>query len=157
MTKPSRSTSQGREARSGVSLKWVDSARAAANPAKPSRHTAASAPPATITSASPNAIMRLASPIAWAPVEHAVTTEWLGPLKPKRIDTWPLTRLIRLAGMKNGLTRLGPRCSSSIAVSAMVLSPPIPEPISTPVRSRASSSSGSQSASCTASMAAASP
>jgi hypothetical protein len=59
--------------------------------------------------------------------------------------------------MKNGLTRRGPRCSSSIAVSAMVLSPPMPEPISTPVRARASSSCGSQSASWIASLAAATP
>ena len=123
MTKPSRSSSQGREARSGVSLKRVDSARAAAKPATPIRQIAASAPPATMTSASPSAIMRLASPIACAPVEQAVTTAWLGPLNPKRIETWPLTRLIRLAGMKNGLTRRGPRCSSSTAVSAMVLEP----------------------------------
>ena len=157
MTKPSRSTSQGRDARSGVSLKWVDSARAAANPATPSRQMAASAPPAIITSASPSAIIRLASPIACAPVEQAVTTEWFGPLKPNRIDTWPLTRLIRLAGMKNGLTRRGPRCSSSTAVSAMVLRPPMPEPISTPVRSRSSSSSGVHPASSIASLAAATP
>ena len=45
------------------------------------------APPATITSASPSAISRLASPIACAPVEHAVTTEWLGPLRPCSIET----------------------------------------------------------------------
>ena len=35
ITKPSRSSSHGREARSGVSLKWVESARAAAKPATP--------------------------------------------------------------------------------------------------------------------------
>ena len=109
ITKPSRSRSHGREARSGVSLKLVDSARAEAKPAMPSRQTAASAPPATITSASSSMIIRDASPIACAPVEHAVTTAWLGPLKPKRIETCPAARLIRLAGMKNGVTRRGPR------------------------------------------------
>ncbi len=46
-----------------------------------------SAPPATITSASPSATMRAASPIAWAPVEQAVTTEWFGPLRPCSIET----------------------------------------------------------------------
>ena len=82
MTKPSRSWSQGRDAFSGVSLKPVESARAAAKPAMPIRPSAASQPPATITSASSSAISRAASPMAWAPVEQAVTTAWFGPLKP---------------------------------------------------------------------------
>jgi hypothetical protein len=38
------------------------------------RLTGDSVPPATITSASPSAISRPASPIACAPVEQAVTT-----------------------------------------------------------------------------------
>ena len=38
ITKPSRSRSHGREARSGVSLKSVDSARDAQKPAMPSAH-----------------------------------------------------------------------------------------------------------------------
>lgn len=38
-----------------------------------------SVPPATMTSASPNIIMRVASPIEWAPVAQAVTTAWFGP------------------------------------------------------------------------------
>src|SRR5918911_665873 len=46
MTNPSRSLSQGREARSGVSLKLAESARAAAKPASPRRLIAASVPPA---------------------------------------------------------------------------------------------------------------
>ena len=51
-------------------------------PAMPTGQIAASAPPATITSASPYLIIRAASPMAWAPVEQAVTTAWFGPLKP---------------------------------------------------------------------------
>mgnify|MGYP006903011439 CR=1 FL=1 len=51
-TKPSRSLSQGRLAASGSSLR-VDSARAAAKPPKPTGVVAISAPPTTITSASP--------------------------------------------------------------------------------------------------------
>ena len=82
MTKPSRSLSQGREAAAGRSLKPVDSAREAQNPAMPSSQTVASAPPATITSASPHMISRAASPMAWTPLAQAVTTEWFGPLKP---------------------------------------------------------------------------
>ena len=51
------------------------------------RQTGDSVPPATITSASPSAISRDASPIACAPVEQAVTTEWFGPLSPCLIET----------------------------------------------------------------------
>ena len=58
----------------GVSLKAVDSARQALKPAMPMRQMAASAPPASITSASSSAISRAASPMAWAPVAQAVTT-----------------------------------------------------------------------------------
>ncbi len=155
MTNPSRLSSQGRDAFSGESLNLVAMARQAMKPAIPIGHTDASAPPATITSASPAWIRRLASPMAWAPVAQAVTTEWLGPLKPWRIETWPDARLIRAEGMKNGLTRRGPFSFSSMAVSAMVASPPIPEPMITPVRSRASSSGGTQPESRTASSAAA--
>jgi len=65
----------------------VDSALQALNPAMPISQMAASAPPATITSAAPYLISRAASPIACAPVEQAVTTAWFGPLNPYRIDT----------------------------------------------------------------------
>ena len=71
----------------GVSLKLVDSARQAAKPAIDSRLIGDSVPPATITSASPSAISRAASPIACAPVEQAVTTAWFGPFRPNSIDT----------------------------------------------------------------------
>ena len=132
-------------------------ARQAMKPAMPTGTTEASAPPATITSASPYLMIRQASPMAWAPVAQAVTTAWFGPLKPWRIDTWPETRLISAEGMKNGLTRRGPFSCSSMAVSAMVPRPPMPEPIMTPVRSRSSSVSGTQPESFTASSAAAMP
>ena len=46
--------------------------------------------------------------MAWAPVEQAVTTAWLGPLSLWRIETWPDARLISRPGMKNGLIRRGP-------------------------------------------------
>jgi hypothetical protein len=56
-------------------LNPVDMARQAMKPAMPSGVIAASDPPATITSASPNMISREASPTAWVPVAQAVTTE----------------------------------------------------------------------------------
>ena len=83
--------------------------------------------------------------MACAPVEQAVTTAWFGPLKPKRIETCPEIRLISAPGMKNGLSPASARVSLiSTAVSAIELSPPMPEPIITPVRQRASSSGGTQ-------------
>ena len=85
-----------------------------------------------MTSASPNAISRPASPIACEPVEQAVTTAWLGPLRPNSIDTQPDARLMIRPGMKNGETRRGPRSFKMIAVSAMPSMPPMPEPIRTP-------------------------
>src|SRR5262245_44586764 len=84
-----------------------------------------------MTSASPSATRRAASPMACAPVEHAVTTAWLGPFKPCAIDTYPDARLIKRPGMKNGDTRRGPLSFRTIAVSAMPVRPPIPDPIIT--------------------------
>ena len=146
--------SHGRDAAGGWSLKPVDSAREAQNPAMPSSHTAASAPPATITSASPHMISRAASPIACTPVAQAVTTEWFGPLKPYLIDTWPDARLISAEGMKNGDSRRARPSCTRIDASKIVSSPPMPEPIITPVAQRSSSVSGVQPESSTASVAA---
>ena len=59
-------------------------------------------------------------------------------------------------GMKNGLTRRGPRSESSTAVSAIVAArPPIPEPMLTPVRSLSPLRLATSSLSRTASSAAA--
>ena len=75
---------------------------AAQIPAIPSLQTAASAPPATITSAAPLFIISLESPIECAPVAQAVTTEWFGPLKPYFIEIWPDKRFTNEEGIKNG-------------------------------------------------------
>jgi hypothetical protein len=48
-------------------------------PAMPTGTMELSAPPATITSASPYLIIRAASPMAWAPVAQAVTTRGSAP------------------------------------------------------------------------------
>ena len=93
----------------GSSALLVDKALQALNPPMPISEIAASAPPATITSASSEAISLAASPIACAPVEQAVTTEWLGPLKPNRMLTCPDIKFINAPGIKNGEIRLGPR------------------------------------------------
>ena len=57
--------------------------------------------------------------------------------------------------MKKGLTRRGPFSCISMAVSAMVASPPMPDPMMTPVRSKSSVVWGCQPESATASSAAA--
>ena len=58
------------------------SARAWAKPAMPIGQIVASAPPASMMSASSSRIIRAASPIECAPVEQAVTTAWFGPIRP---------------------------------------------------------------------------
>ena len=55
--------------------------------------------------------------MAFALVEHAVTTEWFGPLKPYLIETWPDARLIKQEGIKKGVTRRGP-CSNIVAADS---------------------------------------
>ncbi len=80
-TKPSRSRSQGRLAAVGSSLR-TDMALAEMNPARAVGVVANSAPPATMTSASPYLMRRAAMPMLWVEVVQALTTEMLGPLKP---------------------------------------------------------------------------
>src|SRR5881227_2760586 len=71
MTNPSRSRSNGREARSGSSLR-VLSAFMAENPARPIATIEASDPPARKISASPNLMVRQDSPMALFDVPQAV-------------------------------------------------------------------------------------
>ena len=80
-TKPSRSLSHGREARGGSSLR-VDIAFIEQKPPIEVGVEPRSAPPATITSASPYWIMRMAMPIEWFDVAQAETAEKFGPLTP---------------------------------------------------------------------------
>jgi len=80
MTKPSRSRSNGREARS-VRRSALLSAFIEENPARPIGMIEASAPPARKMSASPNLMMRHDSPIALFEGAHAVTMQKFGPCK----------------------------------------------------------------------------
>lgn len=79
MTNPSRSWLNGRDDEVGSSLCEAVRLRERSKPAMASGWIQDSAPPATITSASPKAIKRAASPRECAPVVHAVVTVWLGP------------------------------------------------------------------------------
>ncbi len=85
-TKPSRSRSQGREARCGSSLR-VESARMAANPPIPMGVMQASVPPQIMASASPRWISRKESPMECALVVQAVAVAEFGPLAPVRMET----------------------------------------------------------------------
>ena len=73
-TNPSRSASNGRDARSGSSLR-CESVRACTNPATVMPVMQASAPPAITTSASPARSIRTAQASASAPDAHADTGE----------------------------------------------------------------------------------
>lgn len=73
------------------------------------------------------------------PVVHAVTIARFGPLMPNLIDRWPEIMLMIDAGTKNGEIRRGPRLSSSVCVTSIIGSPPMPEPTTTPTRSAFSS------------------
>ena len=91
-----------------AALLAVDKARAAAKPPKPLGEVAISAPPATITSASPYIMMRAASPMLCAPVAQADTSAIFGPFMPYMIETLPEIMLIILLGTKNGEILRGP-------------------------------------------------
>ena len=103
----------------------------------------ASAPPATITSASPRRIISLASPMAWPPVAQADTVVKFGPVIPNWMAIWPAPMLGMPIGMRNGLIRSGPRRALIVKPSMSVPTPPSPVPRMTPVRSASSPSNRS--------------
>ena len=107
MTNPSRSSSNGRDASSGSSLR-VDNARALPLPAKSPRVRQLSAPPAITTSAKPNWIQRAASPSESVPVAQAVLCARLGPRAPNCMLISPAALSIAPAICANGLTDRGP-------------------------------------------------
>src|SRR5256714_4786651 len=113
MTKPSRSRSNGRDARCGSSFR-VLSAFIAEKPARPIGMIDASAPPARKMSASPNLIMRHDSPIALFDVAQAVTMQKFGPCNPNSIDIRPLAILLMSIGMVKAETRDGPLVTKTV-------------------------------------------
>ena len=68
-------------------------------------------------------------------MEQAETGQKLVPFAPRAIDTWPADMSGIIIGMRNGLTRLGPRSIRTRACCSSVLMPPMPEPMITPTRS----------------------
>ena len=104
------------------------------NPASPIGVSAASLPPAIITSASPYCTARRDSPIEWAALAQAVATAKFGPLMPKMADTWPLAEFTISLGIVNGETLSIPLVSSRSCWASNSARPPMPEPITTPQR-----------------------
>ena len=125
ITKPSRSASNGRDARAGSSLR-VLSAPMRANAEIVSGVTPASVPPATTASAVPSRMRRAPSPIACVPAAHAVAMHMLGPVQPKLIEIAPAVAFGIIIVTKNGLTRLAPRSMNVCWLISIDSSPPTP-------------------------------
>ncbi len=111
----------------------------AAKPPMPSGQTVASAPPASMTSASPCSISRAAIPIECRPVVQAETMAKLGPCRPNMMDTLPAIMLMMAPGIRKGEMRRGPRVRISSWLSSIIGRPPMPEPTMQPMRSRLAS------------------
>jgi hypothetical protein len=107
---------------------------------------AASAPPATTTSALPRSIIRIPSPIACAPVAQAEATLKPGPCTPRRIATAPAAALGIIIGTKFGETPRSPRARKDSHCSCSVIRPPMPVPITTATRSGSQSASAASAA-----------
>jgi len=122
ITNPSRWASKGREAFSGSSLR-VDNAFMLQKPASDKGVTAASEPPAIITSAMPILTVIAAMPMACPEVAQAVMVAKLGPLAPVKIATCPAAMSAIIIGMKRGETPRGPFCNKLVWFSSQVHAP----------------------------------
>ena len=67
--------------------------------------------------------------MACALVVQAVAVAEFGPLAPMRMETYPLARLMMVAGMKNGEIRPGPFSSRILCSRSMTSNPPMPLPM----------------------------
>ena len=104
-----------------------DNAFIFSNPAIPTSHIAASAPPAITTSSNPNLIVLYASPIAWVEDAQAVKIDIDSPLNPNSIAMFPAAIFAIDIGINIGDTLLLPFSLSILHCSWIVVSPPIPE------------------------------
>src|SRR5829696_5739895 len=133
-TNPSRPLSNGRDARSGPSLR-VDSARICAKPAIGSWCTTASVPPATTTSARPSRIRSAASASASAPLAQALTVACTPALAPNSSPSAAPGPFGMSIGTVSGDTRRTPRSSRMSSWLSMVTAPPMPLPTTIASRS----------------------
>ena len=68
-----------------------------------------------------------ASPMAWAPLEHALTMAKLGPLAPRSMATIPAAMSAIIVGTVKGQTRRHPFSWRARVSFSMTSSPPTPE------------------------------
>ena len=134
-TKPSRSTSQGRDARSGSSLRRLI-ACIWAKLAMGSGWMQDSVPPTTTTSARPSRIMSSPSEMDSLLDAQADTGVCAPARAPSRMLTLAADALAISMGMASGLTRRGPFSFCTSHWLSRVFSPPIPVAMATPNRSR---------------------
>ena len=95
----------------------------------------ASAPPATMTSASPRWIARADSPSAWPLVAQAEAMLMFGPRQLSRIAIWPARMFGADCRMKKGEIFLKPPSLQTSCVATISGRPPRPTPRFTPIRS----------------------
>ena len=79
-----------------------------------------------MTSASPRWMTRMASPMQFEPVAHAVTTHEDGPWSLYVMETWPAAMFAIIIGTKNGLMREGPFAKYFSYCECIVSMPPTP-------------------------------
>src|SRR3954453_3734268 len=137
--KPSRPLANGREARSGSSLR-VLIARIAANPAIGSGWMQASVPPTRTTSARSKRSRSRPQRIASAPEAQALPGACTPPLAPIARPTAAAGPLGMSIGMVKGETRFGPFSSKTSSWPSRVSAPPMPVPKTTAMRSGGTSS-----------------
>ena len=135
ITKPSRSTSQGRDARSGSSLRrliaciWAKQAMGIG-------WMQASVPPTTTTSARPSRIMSRPSEIASLLDAQAETGACTPARAPSRSPTLAADALAISIGTASGLTRRAPFSFWTSQLPSRVFRPPMPVATTTASRSR---------------------
>ena len=93
----------------------------------------ASAPPASMASASPRRIISAASPIEFALDAQAETCPMFGPFAPYFMAISPAAMSMIIIGIMNGETFRGSLACERM-LSTSVSTPPMPEPNAAPIR-----------------------
>src|SRR5205823_1759814 len=88
--------------------------------------TADSLAPAIMATASPRRLVSKASPTACAPEAQAEVMAKLGPRAPTAIEICPAAMSAIIIGTVKGLTRSGPRSTSTWCASSLCCRPPLP-------------------------------
>ena len=107
-----------------------------ANPERDRYVSAASAPPVTMTSASPYWIVRREEPIEWLAEAQAEATPQLGPPSPNAMAMWPAAAFSIILGTKKGLVLVGPFSLKRVCCSWSSWRPPMPLATIAPQRKR---------------------